>query len=367
MKILYFSRDYTTHDRRFLQALAEMRYEVYYLRFASGDVVFELRPLPPSVHLVQWAGLNRRVTSPSDCLEAMSAYEQVLANLNPDIVHAGPVQQCSFMTSLADYHPHLCMSWGSDILTLAQRDETMHWVTSFTLRQCDGFVCDSNWVYETAKVFAPLADKPIANFAWGIDLNLFPFSPPKPRETFTVLSTRSWEPLYGTDTLVEGFCQAWLRQPHLRLVMMGDGSLRNRIVEIIAHYGAQYAVQFTGMIAHHHQPAYFASADAYISCAHTDGTSISLLEAMATGLPVIVTDIPSNREWITEGVNGWLPTKGDSASTANAIFNAVALTSDERKQFAMRNRAIVEARGNWQINVQNLFGIIDQLTSKPNG
>ena len=48
-------------------------------------------------------------------------------------------------------------------------------------------------------------------------------------------------------------------------------------------------------------PKWFRAADTYISCAQSDGTSVSLLEAMATGLPLIVTDIPSNREWVVEG------------------------------------------------------------------
>jgi glycosyltransferase involved in cell wall biosynthesis len=61
----------------------------------------------------------------------------------------------------------------------------------------------------------------------------------------------------------------------------------------------------------------------YISASHSDGTSISLLEAFATGTPVIVPDIPGNREWVTPGENGWLFPDGDVQALASTIMNAV--------------------------------------------
>lgn len=369
MKILYFSRDYTTHDRRFLLALTQAlpMSEFFYVRFASGPVLFEQRPLPAGVRLVEWAGLHCQVNTPADCLPLMADFERVLADIRPNLIHAGPVQTCGFMTALANAHPHLLMSWGSDILTTARRDALNGWVTAFTLRHADGFICDSDWVRDVAREFAPIPDDIITQFAWGIDLPQFPFAPPPQTGPFVVLSTRSWEPLYGTDTLVEGFCLAWQRLGNatprpLKLVMMGGGSLAGKIRNIIEHYGAEAAVQFTGMLPHNQQAAYFAAADVYISCAHTDGTSISLLEAMATGRPVIVTDIPSNREWI-EAVDsgqwtagkGWLVGKGDANAVAEAIIAAANMPTAARLAVAQHNRAVVEARGDWQKNAQQLL------------
>jgi L-malate glycosyltransferase len=244
-----------------------------------------------------------------------------------------------------------------------------------------------------ARQFAPIADDIITQFAWGIDLPQFPFVPPPQTGPFVVLSTRSWEPLYGTDTLVEGFCLARqqlgaaISRP-LKLVMMAGGSLAGKIQDIIAQYGAEDAVQFTGMLPHNQQAAYFAAADVYISCAHTDGTSISLLEAMATGRPVIVTDIPSNREWVGDsgqwtmdsgqwamdsgqwtvdngqwdkvGV-GWLAAKGDAVAVAAAIVAAAQMPAKARLAVARHNRAVVEARGDWQKNAQRLLGAYARL------
>ena len=59
MRIIYFSRDYTTHDHRFLTALAKTDHQVFYLRLEGGKQTLEDRPLPPGIEPVQWAGGNQ--------------------------------------------------------------------------------------------------------------------------------------------------------------------------------------------------------------------------------------------------------------------------------------------------------------------
>ena len=65
-------------------------------------------------------------------------------------------------------------------------------------------------------------------------------------------------------------------------------------------------------------PAYLNAADIYVSTSLSDGTSLSLLEAMACSLPVVVTDIPANKEWITDGHNGFLCCRKNRVSCPTA-------------------------------------------------
>ena len=64
-------------------------------------------------------------------------------------------------------------------------------------------------------------------------------------------------------------------------------------------------------------------ADLYISASHVDGSSVSLMEALACGLPCVVSDIPANKEWVTDGVNGWIFPDGDVDALAEIILKAV--------------------------------------------
>jgi hypothetical protein len=62
VKILYFSRDYTPHDYRFLAALAATKHKVAYLRLERGGIQLEDRPLPAQIEIIPWSGGNRVFT-----------------------------------------------------------------------------------------------------------------------------------------------------------------------------------------------------------------------------------------------------------------------------------------------------------------
>jgi glycosyltransferase involved in cell wall biosynthesis len=109
-------------------------------------------------------------------------------------------------------------------------------------------------------------------------------------------------------------------------------------------------------------PRYYRSADLYISASHSDGTSISLLEAMACGAPVLLSDIPGNREWVAPGKNGWLFPGGDANALAEAILRAIEKRS-ELKMMGQAARKITEQRANWDDNFKKMLETYDQVLS----
>jgi glycosyltransferase involved in cell wall biosynthesis len=284
-------------------------------------------------------------------------------------VHAGPVQTGGLAAALAGAHPRIVMSWGSDLLLDADRDADWAAATREALRGADGFVFDCRAVWERARAFAPISDARVALFPWGTELARFTPGPSPLRarlaggreDAFVVLCTRSWEPVYGMDTLVEGFARAWAREPRLRLVLAGRGSLAAELEGWIRDAGVQDAVLCPGPVSHDELPGWFRAADLYASCAHADGSSVSLLEAMATGLPVLVTDLPSNAEWVIAGRNGWLAPAGDAAAVADALRAAARTPEGDRAAMGARNRRVVEARADWPRVARPLLELYDGL------
>lgn len=366
MKILYFTRDYTTHDRRFLLRLVESRHEVWFLRLESDGQPYENRAYPAGVNVVDWEGGRGRLRTMEDLLGLMPAFENVLNDVQPDLVHAGPVQTCGFMTALAG-RPLLLMSWGSDMLVDADRDSASRWVTKFTIERANYLACDCKAVRAKMEAFARFDDSKVVEFPWGTDLDRFYPGPPKLsrpagwENDFVVLSTRSWEPVYGIDVLLDAFARAVREQPRLKLVLVGGGSLDTTVRESIARKGLEPFVHCPGRIQQDQLPEYFRMADLYLSCAHSDGSSISLLEALATGLPAVVTDIASNREWIESEKNGYLGTPGDARSFAAGIVAAAGLSANERQAMRDRNLKLAHARADWRKNGQRLIDFYDRI------
>jgi glycosyltransferase involved in cell wall biosynthesis len=106
-----------------------------------------------------------------------------------------------------------------------------------------------------------------------------------------------------------------------------------------------------------------ASSDIYVSCSASDATSVSLLEAMAAGCYPIVSDLPANREWITDRVNGALFPVGDNRALAQQIIDA-ANDPQKRERARLANNDVIRKRALWRHNMSRVEDIIADLLQK---
>ncbi len=368
MRILYFSRAYTTHDRRFLEAIAAS-HDVWYLRLENDRVSYESRAAPAGVHVMDALAGGEAFGSPEQYVRLVPRFEAALAEARPDVVHAGPVQSCAWIAALAGARPLLAMSWGSDLLIDADRDSLWNWMTRFTLGHCDMLVTDCGEVSDAAQRIAGIAAQDIVQFPWGVDTNTF-----RPgidrlgirsqlgwQDCVVAVCTRSWEPIYGVLPLLEAFSAAHAQDSRLRLLLVGDGSLRPEVERAIAERGLGDVVWLPGAVPNDRLPDYFRAADYYVSFAASDGSSISLLEAMATGLPAIATDRASNREWIADSSSGLLIPFGDTRAMTAALLEMANLNESQRLEIGRGNRAIAESRADWTRNVKKLMAAYHRL------
>ena len=381
MRILYFTRDFTTHDHRFLTALSTTEHQVYYLRLEARGHQLEDRPLSPQIEQIIWKG-GQAPARLQDGPRLLSDLKRVIRQVKPDIIQAGPVQRSAFLAALTGFRPLISMSWGYDLIHDAYQNAWWRWATRYTLQHSVLMVGDCNAIRQLAISFG-MPDERIVTFPWGIDLDHFsPVSPPFPvigrgaggegAPTFTLLSTRSWEKLLGADIIAQAFVKVAQQRPDVRLVMAGSGSLaamlrqtflRNGLIGELTEEGNIQSfprVLFPGQVGYADLPRLYHSADLYIAATHSDGTSISLLEAMACGLPALVSDIPGNQEWVRPGENGWLFPDGNANALADAILNAVE-QREKLPQMGQNARQVAESRADWNKNFQMLLKAYEQV------
>ena len=359
MRLLYLSNDYTPHDHRFLSALAGTEHEVFYARLQRGPRQTEDRPVPAGIEQVRWAGGGKPFTW-GDLPRLTLGLRQVIRRVQPDLVHAGPIQTCGLLATLAGFRPRLVMSWGFDLMEDCERNAWWRNVTRFTLQRATFFTSDSQVTRERAVLFGMDPGRTVV-FPWGVDLEHYaPSSVVRRSSSFTLFCNRSWEPRYGVDLLARAFVQVARQRDDVHLLLLGDGSQAGAIRKILG--GVSERVTFAGHIAQAHLPRFYHMADLYLSPAHIDGSSVSLLEAMACGLPCLVSDIPTNREWINAGENGWLFPDGDVEALTARIVQAV----DQRKnlrRLGQAARRIAEARADWKKNFATLLETYERTVS----
>ncbi|HZW04351.1 MAG TPA: glycosyltransferase, partial [Anaerolineaceae bacterium] len=348
MRVLYFSHDYTPHDHRFLSALAESEHEVFYLRLERRGRRLEDRPLPDRVTPIAWAG-GESPAGLSALPALVTGLQQVIAGVQPDLVHAGPVQSAALLAAAVGFRPLVTMSWGSDLLVDADRSRWLSWATRFTLERTTVLLGDCDAVRRKAAGFGFPPER-VRLFPWGVDLDHF--SPAMENtapgaDPFVVLSLRSWEPIYGVDVLVRGFALAAQVEPRLQLRLYGGGSQAALLRQILAEHGVLDRVHFGGQVPYAELPGVYRAADLYVSASHSDGSSVSLMEALACGRPVLLSDIPTNLEWVTPGVEGWVFADGDAPALAGCLLQAIA-QRDRLAEMGQAARILAERRADWR-------------------
>ncbi len=359
MRILYFSRGYTPHDFRFLSSLAESDHDIFYLQLQEDRRQLEARPLPDNIQIVQWQNGQLQLTF-SNFHPYRKELKRILDQIKPDLVHAGPIQSCAFLAAATGFKPLVSMSWGSDILKDSDRNLFTKWITKYTISRSTLLIVDNDAVLKKSVVLGAQA-KRIVKFPWGINLETF-----SPRhesvlrkqlgweDNFVLLSLRSMEPIYGVDVIVRAFTQAVKENSSIRLLLLGGGSQEQKIRDILTQAGVTPYVNFVGHVGQKELPDFYQACDLYVSASHSDGSSVSLMEALASGKPALVSDIPGNREWIDANSNGWFFSDGNVTELKDIILSS-AQNKHELSIFGANARKKAEQKANWQNNFQILL------------
>jgi glycosyltransferase involved in cell wall biosynthesis len=121
----------------------------------------------------------------------------------------------------------------------------------------------------------------------------------------------------GLEVLIE----AMQRCPGT-LVLVGDGPLENRLRAQVEALGLAARVRFVGRVSDQELPAYYHASDVFVlpSVAETEAYGLVQIEAMASGIPVVSTNLPTGVPWVNQdGVSGLIVPPRDSAALASAL------------------------------------------------
>lgn len=181
----------------------------------------------------------------------------------------------------------------------------------------------------------------------------------------TILFVGRFDPRKGIPELMAA-CGRLAREGHrFRLVLVGDGALRSQITRL-AGGALEGRVHFEGHVGHDHLPRYYASADIFCSPARGgESFGLVLLEAMASGVPVVATDLPGHRSVFTPGVEGITVPPRDPGALAVALARLLA---DASLRASMGALGVERARAfGWERIVDRLESMYRSLAPERDG
>ena len=276
----------------------------------------------------------------------------------PDVpVLAGPLDSVASHLVGIDA-PVIGLSWGFDLHTMSDHS----W-----LPQLSGLIVDSDATARIA-IHAVVSPQAITFLPWGVDIDRFSPDGPQadltrwglPTSARTVLSLRAHEPIYRVSDILEGFAQTSREVTDLHLLIGHSGSLTDELRAQARELGIEDRTHFIGSLPEEDLPALLRATDVYVSASEVDGTSVTLLQAMACGTPVLVSDTPGNTSWIQEGETGHVFRTGKAQDLARGLIAALEDPPIDDLTGRARDRALAHA--DWSRNVSRLKQALDRAT-----
>ncbi len=331
---VYATSGWGIHDERWVSALLEVGY---------------------TPHVIS---LGRDVP---DALELRLAVSAAAEGGLP--VLAGPL--LSVTRPLSDLGLRLVgLSWGYDLSDPALEASDLSWLALLS-----GLIVDSDANHGIA-VGAGLDPSRITLLPWGVDLHAFPFHAPwidafqlgVPPHAHLVLSLRAHEPLYRVADVIDAFALV-RRRPDLHedfpdpyLIIGHSGSLTDSLKARTRELGIADRTRFLGHVPEEDLVPLLGRAACYVSAAEMDGTSVTLLQAMACGTPVIASATPGNLGWVRDGETGYTFPTGDVTALASLVDT---VNHHYPTEVVLRARHLVEAKADWHANLRRLRVALD--------
>jgi len=331
MRICFVAGPGSIHTQRWAVWLANRGHEVH--------LVFPHSFLRASTLQIPGAVMHPVYTTPVFCksshllLQPIDHFRmrRLLGTIRPDILHAHYARDYGFRAAGTGFHPLVITVWGSDVLVDPLHNRLVRWEVKRTLRKADLITCDADHIIPAIRgLSGPRADIRIVNF--GIDTSLFAPGPPdhdlKDRLGLAgkrvVISTRSLRPIYDIATLIRSIPYILRNVPEAAFVIVGGGPESDHLRALAQSLGVADDVRFIGTVPNNQLPSYLCMSEAYVSTALSDaGIAASTAEAMACGLPVVISDFGDNAKWVREGEGGFLFPCGEHEALADRLVRVL--------------------------------------------
>lgn len=258
------------------------------------------------------------------------------------------------MAWLSGVRPYFVYVVGSDVLRTSGLRRR---IQRHALGRAVQVLANGRALAAEARALAPAA--PVEELYLGIDLGRYRPPPARTRGPHLVCS-RVFDRVYDNACIVRALASLDPWPEDLRMTFLSSGPLLEETIGLADQLippSRRSALRFLGGATDAELFSALQEATYYLSAAHSDGASASLLEAMATGLLPIVTDTPANREWLVQERNALLFPPGDHAALARALETAFAWPAWVEAGLT-RNLALVAERADAAVNLRRLRDLL---------
>lgn len=269
-----------------------------------------------------------------------------------DVVHAHYLHSGCFLAYASCHQPTVMSTWGSDLTDGPEKYPYYIPLMKKTLKSATIVQPASEVSAQLVKRLYPVEDSKIFISSWGADTHFF-----RPNldsnalreelgipEGIVILSFRALDPYYRVDLIIQSFKMISDKYDDVSLVIGNGGELQESLEQLCERLGIRERVFFTGYITGERMAQLFSLADIYIQCPLSDGVSISGLQALAAGLPVIANNVGETCAIVENEVNGYLLEDSNDPEPYAAALEKLVDSNELRSRMAIESRGLAEQK-----------------------
>ncbi len=304
-------------------------------------------------------------------LTRLPRIRRIVRRFEPDLVFAPYLISNGFVAVMSFRGPVIVSAVGTDVFSQSPDRRTWRtplrerWIRFISRRATRVHLWSDDLADALRRLGVP-AEKLVV-FPLGADVERFRPHESMPRsDARQLICIRKHEPVYDIPTILDALAALRSGGQSFRCMFVGGGHLLDAHRRRAAELGILSRCEFMGHRPHEQLPALLAAADIYVSASVSDGTSSSLLEALAVGLFPVVSLIRANVPWVRDRENGLLFPVGRADLLAEALRTAL---NDRvlRERAFHQNRRLVDEKGNMARNLARLGELFDHVAAAPTG
>jgi N-acetyl-alpha-D-glucosaminyl L-malate synthase BshA len=283
---------------------------------------------------------------------------QEINKINPDLIHiqAIPTALPGLFSKIFMKTPYVIWAQGSDIY-LPSRFTKLS--SKLVLENASTVIALSEDMKRKINDICEIDD--IVVLPNGIELDKFKdISPRKQTNEFkkTILFVGTLRPVKGIDYLIKAMYIIHNKSPFTNLLIVGDGPEKDKLQTLVHELSLQDCIHFAGKVPNEKIPEYMAQADIFALPSLSESFGIVNIEAMASGLPIVTTNVGGLPEIVKNGENGFVVEPKNPEVFAEKIL-LILKDNDLRKKFSEQNREKAKEYS-WDDIVEKLIFIYNQ-------
>ena len=266
----------------------------------------------------------------------------------PNVVHAYYASSYGLLGALSGARIYTISVWGSDVYAFPKRGEIFKRILSFSLGRASRVFSTSEAMAEETRKYT---STPLTVIPFGVDTDALAHPNRVLHTPFVFGTIKSLAPIYGIDVLIRAFDQVRrLADREVRLLLVGGGPQEAELKALARSLKMSGWVEFTGAVPHAQVQPCLERMDVFCALSREESFGVAIVEAMASGLPVVVSDAPGPAEIVSDGHDGYVVPRESVDAAAQAMLK---LLEDETwNRFAGNAAQSARNKYHWPQNVQ---------------